>query len=310
MAMLHRLLGNTGLAVSPLALGTVALGLDYGIREAGDGKPARHDAITLIHAACDAGINLFDTAPAYGVAESVLGEALAAYPDCHIATKVILPPQAATDTALRQSVLHSIDQSRSALGRDCLTILQVHNLLEQQAAQPALRDVLLDARSSGRVAFLGASVYTEQEALAAIASGWVDVLQVAFNLLDQRMAQRVFAAAEEKGVGILSRSAFLKGALTPRARMLPAALSPLRHAVEKLTVQMDVGLEQLPAAALQFCLGEERISAVLIGPGNLPELETALEQAERRLTPTLQQAALGFALNEPALVDPRLWSIQ
>ena len=34
--------------------------------------------------------------------------------------------------------------------------------------------------------------------------------------------------------------------------------------------------------------------SVLIGPGNLPELETALEQAERRLTPTLQQAALGF----------------
>ncbi len=309
MTMLLRPLGNTGLSVSSLSLGTVALGVDYGIRNDGDGKPERSSAINLIHAACDAGINLFDTAPAYGMAESILGDALAAYPDCHIATKVILPQQAISAAALRQTLLQSIDQSRMALRRDCLDILQIHNLSELQAAQSELRDALLDERNSGRVRLLGASVYTENEALAAIASGWVDVIQVAFNLLDQRMALRVFAAAEDNGIGVLTRSAFLKGALTPRARILPQTLNPLRHAVEKLSIKIDVTIEELPAAALQFCLGEERISSVLIGPSNLAELDEALQQAKRRMSPIRYQTALLSALNDPSLVDPRLWPI-
>ena len=67
-----RTLGRTGLEVSAFALGTVELGLDYGIQAPGhSGRPVREDAIRLVHYALDAGINLIDTARAYGNSEEL-----------------------------------------------------------------------------------------------------------------------------------------------------------------------------------------------------------------------------------------------
>ncbi len=63
--------------MSALALGTVELGLDYGIAMPGEfGRPPIEEAIRLVHAAIDSGITLIDTARAYGESEAVLGQAL------------------------------------------------------------------------------------------------------------------------------------------------------------------------------------------------------------------------------------------
>ena len=81
-------LGRTGLKVSPLALGTAALGIDYGLPGSADFKrPAFESSVDLVRRAFDAGINFFDTAPAYGVAEDVLGSALAGVSGAVIASK-------------------------------------------------------------------------------------------------------------------------------------------------------------------------------------------------------------------------------
>ena len=70
----RRSLGRTGLRISALALGTVELGMDYGLRVPGaHGRPAAADAVRIIHAALDRGVNLIDTAPIYGAAEALLG---------------------------------------------------------------------------------------------------------------------------------------------------------------------------------------------------------------------------------------------
>ena len=76
--MKYSKLGKTGIPVSRLGLGTVELGLDYGINEPGNfGKPDEEYSIHLLHKAADAGINIFDTAPAYGCSEELLGKAFA-----------------------------------------------------------------------------------------------------------------------------------------------------------------------------------------------------------------------------------------
>ena len=75
--MTYRTLGHTGLTVSALALGTVELGMDYGIAAPGHfTRPAEAAAIDLVHATLDAGITFIDTARAYGESEAVLGKAL------------------------------------------------------------------------------------------------------------------------------------------------------------------------------------------------------------------------------------------
>jgi aryl-alcohol dehydrogenase-like predicted oxidoreductase len=310
MTIPRRILGRTGLSVSALSLGTVALGVSYGIQDA-DGQPSREDAVALLHTAADAGINLFDTAPNYGVAESVLGEALGHRADAILATKLTLPAPGSTftDTELHDLIQHSVDRSRKALGRDVIDILQIHNLSVEHAVSPVVAAAMNSLRASGKVSFLGASVYSEDEALTALHAGWVDVLQVAYNVLDQRMATRVFDAAHALNVGVLTRSAYLKGALTPRARLLPASLDSLRTAVETLAETLALPLEAMPRTALEFCIGEERISSVLIGPSKLNELEQALNDIDYERAPHTHKIGIAHALNNPALVDPRLWPL-
>jgi aryl-alcohol dehydrogenase-like predicted oxidoreductase len=86
--------------VSALSLGTVSLGVDYGIDAPGGfGRPDEQDAIRLVREAVDRGVTLVDTAPAYGASERIVGLAIGGDRRVLIATKVgglrrILAPRA------------------------------------------------------------------------------------------------------------------------------------------------------------------------------------------------------------------------
>jgi len=308
-------LGKTGIQVSALALGTVSLGIDYGIKVPGEfGRPSEAEVIHLLQQAADAGINLFDTAPAYGESERLIGRAIGRRSDCHIATKVLIPLDAngcpLSGTRLRQAVQKSLEKSRYALQRDVLDIVQIHNATEEIIVRGEFAEVLSQAQQQGMVRFLGASVYGEKAALAVIEAGCFDVLQVAYNVLDQRMAARVFPAAELAGIGIIARSVFLKGALTAKARWLPAELTPLRQAAERAKDILAGSWQALPQAALCFCLSTPRVATVLVGVRTLPELEQALKAAEAGpLSADLLAQAYTLALTNEHLLNPSHWSV-
>jgi len=311
--MQYRSLGRTGLHVSAVALGTVSLGLDYGIEAPdGFGRPSPDESIALIREAADAGINLFDTAPTYGAAEELLGTALDGKGDYIIATKVAVPRAPDGDPMqgreLRRAIDKSLGNSLRALQRDVLDIVQIHNATEDLVARGELAEAVSDAQREGKVRFLGASVYTEAEALAVIQAGCFDVLQVAYNLLDQRMAARVFGAATDAGVGLVTRSAFLKGALTEKAACLPPEMDKLRHGVDAAHKAMGISWHELPAVALRFCLSQPDVSSVLIGPRTGAELDQSLAAvAAGPLPGALVNLTTALAVTEPVLVDPRLW---
>jgi aryl-alcohol dehydrogenase-like predicted oxidoreductase len=129
---------------------------------------------------------------------------------------------------LEAAVRISIARSRERLRRRSLDLVQIHNATPRSLAPGGVLDVLCALRREGEVGALGASVYGEEAALAAITSGDIDVLQVAVNVLDQRVLARVVPLARERGVGLIARSVFLKGVLTPKAEHLPARLAPPR----------------------------------------------------------------------------------
>lgn len=309
----YRPLGKTSLQVSVIALGTVSLGLDYGIEAPGEfGRPAEADAIRLLQQAADAGISLFDTAPAYGESERLLGQALRSYPQCYIATKVPVPMDAngspMRNTPLRRAVQGSMENSLHALQRNVLDIVQIHNATADIIAQGEMAEALLQAQKQGKVRFLGASVYGEEAALAAVEAGCFDVIQVAYNVLDQRMARRVFPAAERAGVGILVRSALLKGALTAKARWLPPELAELRQAAERAMDILAGSWQSLPEAALRFCLSAPQVATVLIGARTPEELRPALAAAEAGpLSEEVLARTPALALAEERWLNPTYW---
>ena len=308
--MNYRVLGRTGLSVSAVSLGTVSLGLDYGIAAPGDfGRPGDAEAIGLLTEAIDRGVTLFDTAPAYGESERLIGRAIGRDPRAIIATKVQVPP--GPPRAIRDAINASLDASRRAISRDMLDIVQLHNATRETVADGWAIDALEGARRGGSVRFIGASVYGEDAALAAIDSGRFDVLQIAFNALDQRMAARVLPSADDAGVGIVVRSAFLKGALTSKAQWLPEPLAQLRHAAERARDVLAGGSwERLPTAAFRFCLSAPGVASVLAGARTMAELDAALvaEAAGALDTSTLSMAD-NLALTDEQLLNPSYWPL-
>jgi aryl-alcohol dehydrogenase-like predicted oxidoreductase len=310
----RRLLGRTNLEVSALSLGTVELGTDYGIRQPGQpGRPDRAESIRLLEYAADRGINLFDTAPAYGDSENLLGEALGKRRDCHFATKVSMPEKEEKPLSgkpLQKAVSASLEASLKGLRRDFIDIVQIHNATVETIERGEITEALLKARDAGKIRFLGASVYGEEAALAVIKAGDFDTIQLAYNLLDQRMAGEVFPAACEANIGVICRSALLKGALTERARWLPEELAPLREQVTRAVNSLAGSWEKLPQIALRFCLSSSHISTVLVGASSRQELDAAIEAAAAGpLSNKELEIASGLALANESLINPVNWPI-
>jgi aryl-alcohol dehydrogenase-like predicted oxidoreductase len=309
----HRALGHTGLMVSEIALGTVELGLDYGIPAPGAyGQPEPSDAMRLIVVAADSGINLFDTAPNYGTSETLLGDALKERPECLIATKVSIPVD--IDGHMRRGqefetfVYASLDKSRRQLHRDTLDIVQIHNATVEALESDEWRNVMAKTKQQGAVRVWGASVYTEEEALAAIRSGLCQLIQVPYNLLDQQMSARVFPMAEQAGVAIMVRSVFLKGVLTEKAQSLPVSLSPLKKAAEHVREHLEDSWKSVSRMALRFCVSTPGVATVLVGLRTQTELQETLDSVEcgALTSHEFQRAQLWALPNEP-LLNPSCW---
>jgi aryl-alcohol dehydrogenase-like predicted oxidoreductase len=307
-------LGTTGLRVSRIGMGTAAFGLEqYGIPTPGEEAVDAAMAVATMRAAADGGINLFDTARGYGCSEKLVGEALAGYPDCVVTTKMTVPEdiESMAVAAVQVRVNASLDASRRALRREVLDVVQIHNATARVVQSGPLLECLEQARQEGKVRCLGASVYGVEAALAAVQSGRIEVLQLALSVLDQRMCGNVLPEAERAGIGILTRSALLKGALTKRARWLPESLRPVAEASARTVAGLGTTWEGLPGIALRFCLSLRATQTVLVGVRGDAELgECLAAEAAGPLPGNLLEVAYSLALDDEQLLNPSFWRLE
>ncbi len=307
--MNERILGRTGLRVSALALGTVELGLDYGIAVPGEyGRPATDEAIRLVHAAIDGGITLIDTARAYGESEAVLGQALRGRrAQVVLATKVRTQRDDGTTPSgaeLRQLMEQALETSLRLLETDYVDIWQIHNvdaaLLDRL---DVVAEVFAAARQAGVVRAVGGSTYGAEMPLLALQTGLFDMLQVTYSVLDQRLADQVLPAAAARGVGVVVRSILLKGALTARG-MLRERSRQFRSLVA------ESHLRASPVqAAIAFGLAHPQIDSVLVGLRSEGELREALGATVIRLPDALLQRLRALRLDDADLLNPSTWGI-
>ena len=313
----YRTLGRTGLRVSALALGTVELGLDYGIHAPGQvGRPTEGDALRLVHAALDAGINFLDTARAYGESERILGRALAGRRhDVVLATKV--DPRAPDgvifdDADLRRHMEAQLATSLDLLRTDHVDVWMLHSVDEALLARAnLLADLFADARRRGQIGWSGASFYGTDLPEAALHLDLFDVIQVAYSVLDQRQGDRVLPLARAKNVGVVARSVLLKGVLTTRGDHLPDHLAPLRDRSRRFRARLgETGADVTPAqGAIAFALAQPLIDTVLVGASSQAELEEDLGALDVHLTPQVLSAWQSLAVDDAALLNPSTWGI-
>jgi 1-deoxyxylulose-5-phosphate synthase len=301
--MLHRRLGRTGLNVSQLSLGTVELGLDYGFTAGrGASKPDPTQAVALLNEALEAGINLFDTARAYGDAETLLGRALG-----HRRREIVIVSKVAACPGRPDDVRRSVEESLRALGTGHIDVMMIH--CRYNAPPDAdTAEVLLRCRDAGMIGAVGASVYGEGPALDAIRSGWCDCIEVAYSALDRRPEATVLHQAARADVGVLARSVLLRGALTSRCSLLPAPFAPLNHAVAALAQAAKVPMEDLPELAYRYVLGPTPPHSALVGTAHRDELRNCIAYALRGpLAPAEVEAVRALPMLHESWLNPGLW---
>jgi spore coat polysaccharide biosynthesis protein SpsF len=213
--------GPDGRVHSALTLGTVQLGVPYGIANRA-GMPDDMEVDRLLREAVEAGITALDTARAYGQAESRIGRLLPAglHDRIELVTKLDvldrLLPTGADAMVVRSTVDASVFASAHALRRQRIDTLLLHRWAHRHGFGGAAWERLLELKRDGVITRLGASVSDAAEAVAALADPDVGHLQCPVNLLDSRWRSAEFLAAvrARPDVVVHARSVLLQGMLT------------------------------------------------------------------------------------------------
>ena len=308
--MNYRRLGRTNLQVSEISLGTVELGMDYGIPAHGaHRRPSGADAARLLNRALDLGVNLVDTARAYGESEVIVGQALKSRRDEYIlATKIGSSSwEGYTGAKLRERVEASITESLRALQTDTIDLLYIHNATPELIQQGEIVEIMERARQAGHARSIGTTTYGEAAPLAVLEDGHFDCIQVAYNLLDRQFEERVLPLAKEKDIGVVIRSVLLKGALTHRYAHLPEELRELREAVDAVNSLCSAQGSDLPELAYRFVLGHPVVSTALVGTARVHELQEIASFAGCTALPAELLNDIREIVVSPDQLNPGTW---
>lgn len=293
--------------ISRLCLGTVQLGMAYGINNV-TGRPDLEESRSIVRTALENGITAFDTAPAYGESEKVLGECLGASAgDCVIISKIPGIDWRPGPAAVAAEIRGTIAASLANLTIDRLSICLFHRFEDMSFREGlALRELAV-LKDEGLVGKIGASIYSPEEAEACLGLPACEVIQVPFNLADARLLETAFfRRAKAAGRLILVRSVYLQGLFFKRE--LPAALAdfaPFRQALETLAAAEGLSLGEM---ALRYALSFEGIDSVIIGVETAAQLANNLEIAGRGALPgPLVESVRALGSAPKRALDPRLW---
>ncbi len=269
------------------------------------GTQADTDSLATLHAALDGGVNFIDTAAGYGNGHSerligqVLRERAAAgkKDQVFVATKTppadgIWPPspyckadERYAEKYLRENIATRLDN----LGTQKIDLLQLHTWTRAWNRNPTPFKVLRQLQREGLLGLIGVSTpeFDQNCVIDLMRGGWVDSVQVIYNIFDQEPAAELLDVAKECGVGLIVRVAFDEGALTGKftteTKFAPDDFRAgyfqgdrLGRAVAKAeSVRADLAGSgyTLAQAALKFVLAHPAVSTVIPGMRTVAQAE-------------------------------------
>ena len=294
-------------AARKLVLGTVQLGLKYGIANRGQAVPAG-EACALLQLAHARGIRMLDTAPAYGESESVVGRCLAELDGrFQIVTKTLPLPRAGARPADVDAVRREFSASLKRLGSESVYGILVHHagdLLGPEGAR--LYGLLAEWRDRGQALKIGVSVYTGAEALAAFERYRLDIVQLPLSVFDQRLAaDGTLLELKRRHAEIHARSVFLQGLALMEPDALPPGFESARPFVARFHDALANRGVSPVAGALGYVAQIAEIDRIVVGVDSAAQLSECVAALEQRV-PKLDFS--GFACRDESLLDPRRWA--
>ena len=291
--MKYRKLGKTGFEVSEIGFGAWAIGGGWGAQQDADSHAALHQALDL-------GVTAIDTAAGYGdgKSERIVADVLKERSEnILVATKIPpLPgewppsPYCKMEERYPESYLReSLEERRKNLQVDCVDVIQLHTWTRAWNHNPKPFEVLRKFQDEGKIGAIGVSTPEQDQncVIELMRGGFVDVVQVIYNLFEQEPAAQLLPVAQDCGVGILARVPFDEGGLVGKYsadhkfpeddfRSGYFAGDRLARTVERtsrIAEDLTDTPYNLPQAALKFILAHPAVSAVIPGMRNVEQAE-------------------------------------
>ena len=306
--MKYRHLGQSGLVVSRICLGTMAFGMkDWGCDQA--------TADRLVGMFVEAGGNFVDTADMYssGVSEEMLAAAIRGYhrDDLVLATKCWfrMGPSPNAKGLSRKHIVESLEASLRRLRTDYVDLYQVHGPDPFTPMEETMR-ALDDLVTSGKVRYLGCSNYFAWQIVKANAiadrngSTRFVSAQHLYNLVRRDIEREILPACHDQGLGMLCWSPLAGGFLSGKFHRdeeppegsrisyrkeidIPRYYNDAAFALVDVLREVAREVNQAPAeVALAWLLADPRISAVIVGPRREQHLQQSLRIADWDLADT------------------------
>ena len=305
--MKYRLLANTGIYVSELCLGAMTFG-GTGVFKA-IGALGQEEADALVHRSLDVGVNFFDTANVYSVAQSeeMLGKALGARrPDVIVATKVRGRMGEGPNQIWlsRVHIMQECDASLRRLGTDYIDLYQIHGHDPETDIQETL-GALNDLVRAGKVRYIGCSNLTAWQLMKALGisrqQGLAEFIstQSYYSIAGRELEREIIPLIDDQGLGLLPWSplagGFLSGKFTrdgeddPDARRTTFHFPPIDKT--RAYVIIDVMREVATAheasvaqIALAWLLHQPAVTSIIIGAKRIKQLDDNLSSVDVTLT--------------------------
>ncbi len=209
--MQYRRLGKTGYEISTVSFGAWAIGADWG--DVDDSE-----SLAALHAAADAGVNFIDTADVYGDGRSErlisrfrkerAGERI------YVATKMGRRVEQKVENYTPEAFVAWTTRSRDNLDTETLDLVQLHCPPTDLFYHPELFAAIDELKADGVMAHYGVSVEKVEEAVKAMEYPGVASVQIIFNMVRQRPADRFLGEAQASDVGVVARVPLASGLLT------------------------------------------------------------------------------------------------
>jgi len=315
-----RELGRTGMKVSPVGLGTWAIG--GGGWEFGWGAQDDAASIAAIRRAVEAGINWIDTAPAYGTghAEEVVGRALRGLePRPWLFTKVSLRwdrSRRIVHSLKRDSIREEVDESLRRLGVPSLDLLQVHWPDPPGEIEEGWR-ALAELKEAGKVRHIGVSNFSVEQIRRIQRIARVETLQPPYSIVQPQAEYTVLPYAAREGIGVLAYSpmacGLLSGGMTRErvARLPPDDWRRKDAEFREPRLSRNLALAKLlgeigaphgrsaAEVAIAWTLRNPAVTAAIVGARSARQVDGWIHALDFRLADTEIRAVSEFVRSHP-----------
>ncbi|TPH17160.1 aldo/keto reductase [Litorilituus lipolyticus] len=288
-----------------LALGTVQFGLNYGVSNT-QGQTPLEEVYRTLSFAHKAGITTLDTSSSYGNAEAVLGSYEPLNSQFDIITKSIAINDSNIEQHHIETILTSLKRSMEQLKTAKLAGVLVHqcdDLFKTNGER--IYQALTEQKSQGNIKRIGVSVYHQQQIEQLLAHYDVDVIQLPFNIFDQRLLKSgTLDELKSRNIEIHARSVFLQGLFFADQTTLNPFFSPAFIPLNQLKTFAKQNNLSLIELTLNFVKNTSQIDKLICGVNTCEQLEQLVNAIEKDI---IIDNAEQFALSDENILSPTNW---